>query len=160
MSFFLCSSLSRAHPTSGTLLEMCRSIAIQTQFTTSTQTHKTLANLSNTMKANNNKHLLYLLLLVSLLESMLVHGWGFVRLNHRQKETATFLRAVAYYDDFAEWKGEASPFFSLDDHGDCGEDCEDCLIPDHYKIDPVFENFDVLAFLGIQRVQSIERNWQ
>ncbi len=88
-----------------------------------------------------------------------------MRLNyHRSKDTTTFLRAMTnshQYDDFTEWKGETSSFFSLEEtSADCGEDCEDCLIPDHYKIDPVMENFDVLAFLGIQRVQSIERNWQ
>jgi hypothetical protein len=102
--------------------------------------------------------------LLSLLESTLVFGWGFVRLSHRPKDTTTFLRAMTNtnpYDDFAEWKGETTSFFSFDDaSADCGEDCEDCLIPDHYKIDPVLANFDVLAFLGIQRVQSIERNWQ
>lgn len=107
--------------------------------------------------------LLLILVLFSLLESTLVQGWGFVRLScHRQKESTTFLlrMAATEYDDFAEWKG--LPFISLSDdsNGDCGEDCEDCLIPDHYKIDPLFEKIDVLAYLGIRRVQSIERSWQ
>lgn len=65
---------------------------------------------------------------------------------------------VTEYNDFTDWKSETLPFFSLEN--ECGEDCEDCLIPDHYKIDPVFETLDVLAFLGIRRVPSIERNWQ
>jgi hypothetical protein len=38
----------------------------------------------------------------------------------------------------------------------CGEeDCDDCLIPEEYKIDE-HENIDVMAFLGIRRAVSIE----
>jgi hypothetical protein len=44
---------------------------------------------------------------------------------------------------------------SFDFEFPCGEDCDDCLIPEEYKID-ARENIDVMAFLGIRRADSIE----
>jgi hypothetical protein len=37
----------------------------------------------------------------------------------------------------------------------CGEDCEECLIPEEYKIKANEEAVDVMAFLGIRRADPL-----
>jgi hypothetical protein len=38
----------------------------------------------------------------------------------------------------------------------CGEDCDECLIPEEYKIVANEEAVDVMAFLGIRRAEPLQ----
>jgi hypothetical protein len=38
----------------------------------------------------------------------------------------------------------------------CGEDCDECLIPEEYKIVASEEAVDVMAFLGIRRAEPLQ----
>mmetsp|Transcript_18410 Transcript_18410/g.29673 ORF Transcript_18410/g.29673 Transcript_18410/m.29673 type:complete len:176 (+) Transcript_18410:135-662(+) len=41
---------------------------------------------------------------------------------------------------------------------DCGEDCEECLIPEDWKMAPaMMESFDVMEFLGITRAKPLTK---
>lgn len=47
----------------------------------------------------------------------------------------------------------------------CGEDCEECLIPEEYKLVSSEEAIDVMAFLGIRRAEPLQasrpsREWE
>jgi hypothetical protein len=47
----------------------------------------------------------------------------------------------------------------------CGEDCDECLIPEEYKIVANEEAVDVMAFLGIRRADPLlvtraARDWE
>jgi hypothetical protein len=45
--------------------------------------------------------------------------------------------------------------FGADFTEPCGEDCEECLIPEHWK---TTSDVDVLDFLGIRRAEPLRRN--
>eukprot|EP00545_Synedropsis_sp_CCMP1620_P014618 CAMPEP_0119012868 /NCGR_PEP_ID=MMETSP1176-20130426/7670_1 /TAXON_ID=265551 /ORGANISM="Synedropsis recta cf, Strain CCMP1620" /LENGTH=148 /DNA_ID=CAMNT_0006965903 /DNA_START=27 /DNA_END=473 /DNA_ORIENTATION=- len=47
-------------------------------------------------------------------------------------------------------------FWTAEAMAACGDDCEECLLPDDFKIIPD-DSINVMAFLGIQRAEPIQK---
>eukprot|EP00547_Thalassionema_nitzschioides_P002794 CAMPEP_0194224598 /NCGR_PEP_ID=MMETSP0156-20130528/37885_1 /TAXON_ID=33649 /ORGANISM="Thalassionema nitzschioides, Strain L26-B" /LENGTH=133 /DNA_ID=CAMNT_0038956241 /DNA_START=22 /DNA_END=423 /DNA_ORIENTATION=+ len=124
-----------------------------------------------------------LLLIHSLLPSMAVLGWGSPRNTFK---VGTALMGMEYDDldafranleltfqsnqglpeifqenvreDLVDYIGRTASedVWSFDDISSCGEECEECLIPDHFKASQdVDQIIDVLDFLGIKRAKPL-----